>query len=496
MSLYRLCIFFVFGFLRLSISAQEKPNIIYILADDLGYGDLSVYNKKSKIKTPHLDRLARQGMRFTDAHSPSSVCTPTRYSILTGRYPFRSQLPVGVLQGYSRPLIENDRITVAKLLKNNGYNTAVIGKWHLGLGWKPKREYAHLLNVKGYGIQSEMRPEHIDFMADLETSPNTQGFDYSYVLPASLDMPPYVYAENKKLIEQPTSYTPGQKPDTAYAGAFWRGGLQSSSFDFFGVLPHFTQKAKTFIQQQSNQHPFFLYLPLPAPHTPWMPTGDFRGKSNAGEYGDFVQQVDASVGSILQTIDSMGFSKNTIVVFTSDNGPYWREDHVQQFNHRAAGEWRGMKGDSYEAGHRVPFLVKWPGKIEEGKTNEALISQVDFFATVADLLKDQSLGARTEDSYSMLPVWLGRASAVEGQTAVVQSSSMGYFAVRSGEWKLILGLGSGGFSHPKQYVPVAGGPSGQLYNLNKDPQEKNNLYADHPEIVDRLKKLLEEIRAK
>jgi arylsulfatase A-like enzyme len=309
-------------------------------------------------------------------------------------------------------------------------------------------------------------------------------------------MPPYVYAENKRLIEQPTSFTSGQKPDTAYAGAFWRGGLQSPSFDFYGVLPHFTQKAKSFIQQQSNQHPFFLYLPLPAPHTPWMPTGDFRGKSNAGEYGDFVQQVDASVGSILQTIDSMGLSKNTIVVFTSDNGPYWREDHVQQFNHRAAGEWRGMKGDSYEAGHRVPFLVKWPGKIEEGKTNEALISQVDFFATVADLLKDQSLGARTEDSYSMLPVWLGRASAVEGQTAVVQSSSMGYFAVRSGEWKLILGLGSGGFSHPKQYVPVAGGPSGQLYNLNKDPQEKNNLYADHPEIVDRLKKLLEEIRAK
>ncbi len=487
---------FVCCFSLLYSSAQEKPNIIYILADDLGYGDLSVYNKKSKIKTPHLDQLAKQGVRFTDAHSPSSVCTPTRYSILTGRYPFRSKLPVGVLQGYSRPLIETDRMTVAKLLQENGYNTAVIGKWHLGLGWKPKREYAHLLNVPGYGIQTEMRPEHIDFDAELELSPNTHGFDYSYVLPASLDMPPYVYVENKKLVERLTSTTPGQKPDTAYGGAFWRGGLQSKSFDFYGVLPHFTAKAKTFIEQQSNRNPFFLYLPFPSPHTPWMPTEEYRGKSEAGEYGDFVQQMDAAVGSILQTLDSMGLSKNTIVIFTSDNGPYWREDHIKQFNHRAAGDWKGMKGDAYEAGHRVPFIVRWPEKMKGNQTNPALISHVNFMATVSDLLQVNSPKYKTEDSYSMLPLWLGQSSAVEGQDAVVQSSSMGYFAVRSGDWKLIMGLGSGGFSYPKQYAAASGEAPGQLYNLRKDPEEKENVYGINPEVVDRLKKRLQEIRAK
>jgi arylsulfatase A-like enzyme len=217
--------------------AQERPNIIYILTDDLGYGDVKAYNKEGKINTPNIDKLAKQGMRFTDAHSPSGVCTPTRYSIMTGRYPWRSQRPVGVLNGFSRPLMENDRATVASLLKENGYNTAVVGKWHLGLGWVPKREYAHLLANKRYGIDAEMNPDHVDLAAPMTISPNTNGFDYSYVLPASLDMQPYCYVENGKLVDPLTSFTPGKKPDTGYAGAFWRPGLMSPNFDFFDVLP-------------------------------------------------------------------------------------------------------------------------------------------------------------------------------------------------------------------------------------------------------------------
>ena len=248
--------------------AQERPNIIYILTDDLGYGDVKVYNKEGKINTPNIDKLAKQGMRFTDAHSPSGVCTPTRYSIMTGRYPWRSQRPVGVLNGFSRPLMENDRATVASLLKENGYNTAVVGKWHLGLGWVPKREYAHLLANKRYGIDAEMNPDHIDLTAPMTVSPNTNGFDYSYVLPASLDMQPYGYVENGKLVDPLTSFTTGKKPDTGYAGAFWRPGLMSPSFDFFDVLPGFTRKANEFLKRQTRKNLSFCtsLCPHPTPH--------------------------------------------------------------------------------------------------------------------------------------------------------------------------------------------------------------------------------------
>ncbi len=472
----------------------KRPNIIYILTDDLGYGDVKVYNKQGKINTPNIDKLAKQGMRFTDAHSPSGVCTPTRYSIMTGRYPWRSQRPVGVLNGFSRPLMENDRATVASLLKENGYNTAVVGKWHLGLGWVPKREYAHLLGNKRYGIDAEMNPDHVDLAAPMTVSPKTNGFDYSYVLPASLDMQPYCYVENGKLVEPLTSFTPGKKPDTGYAGAFWRPGLMSPSFDFFDVLPGFTRKANQFIQLQTNQKPFFLYLPMPAPHTPWMPITGFVGTSGAGEYGDYVQQVDASVGEIMRTLDSMGLSNSTMVVFTSDNGPYWRDDYVSKFQHKSAGPWRGMKGDAFEGGHRVPFIVRWPGTIKAGSTTPATTTLANLMATVAEILGIAEEKYRTEDSYSILSVLKGKSAIVEDQPAVVHSSSIGYFAIRKGNWKLIEGLGSGGFTVPKQFKAKPGEPLGQLYNLAKDPHEDNNLYAKFPEKALELTNMLNQIR--
>ena len=472
----------------------RQPNIIYILADDLGYGDVKVYNKNSKIATPNIDKLAMQGMRFTDAHSTSGVCTPTRYSIMTGRYPWRSQKPVGVLNGFSRPLIENDRATVASLLKENGYNTGVIGKWHLGLGWTPKREYAHLLSNKGYGIDNEMNPDHVDLTKGMTVSLNTNGFDYSYVLPASLDMQPYCYVENGQLASPLTAMTPGNKPDSGYAGAFWRGGWMSPDFDFFDVIPGFTRKANEFIRKQTKEKPFFLYLPIPAPHTPWVPATQFRGKSKVGEYGDFTEQLDASVGMILKTLDSMKLSENTIVIFTSDNGPYWREDYINKYQHQSAGPWRGMKGDAYEGGHRVPFIVRWPGKIKPGTISHATTSHANLLATAAELVNNQDPHYQVEDSYSLMGVWKGTSPTIKGQEAVVHHSSNGFYAIRKGDWKLIVGLGSGGFTVPKLIQPKNGEPDVQLYNLRSDPHEDKNMASLHPEIVKELMEKLEQIK--
>jgi arylsulfatase A-like enzyme len=489
-----ICILSCFSLVYARAQSTDRPNIIYILTDDLGYGDVKVYNKEGKINTPNIDKLAKQGMRFTDAHSPSGVCTPTRYSIMTGRYPWRSQRPVGVLNGFSRPLMENDRATVASLLKENGYNTAVVGKWHLGLGWVPKREYAHLLANKRYGIDAEMNPDHVDLAAPMTVSPNTNGFDYSYVLPASLDMQPYCYVENGKLVDPLTSFTPGKKPDTGYAGAFWRPGLMSPSFDFFDVLPGFTRKANEFLKRQTKEKPFFLYLPMPAPHTPWMPITGFIGSSGAGEYGDFVQQVDASVGAIMKTLDSMGLAKNTMIVFTSDNGPYWREDYVNKFQHKSAGPWRGMKGDAFEGGHRVPFIVRWPGNTKPGTVSDATTTLANLMSTAAEIVGNTNPRYNTEDSYSILSVLKGISKSVDNQPAVVHSSSIGYFAIRVGDWKLIQGLGSGGFTVPKQIAPKPGEAMGQLYHLAEDPHEDKNLYGQYPEKVKALTEMLNQIR--
>jgi len=486
-----------------SLVAQNKtslPNIVYILADDLGYGDVSVNNAQSKINTPNIDKLAKQGMRFTDAHTTSSVCTPSRYSILTGRYPWRSRLPTGVLQGYSRTLIEDGQATVAELLKTKSYQTAVVGKWHLGLDWVPKDAYKDSLKPEYnkynlYGILKEMVPDQIDFTKAPIRGPKTQGFDYSFVLPASLDMPPYVYLENDKLIETPTGYTKGNKLESGYTGPFWREGLMAPSFDFVDVLPFFTRKANDFIKKQAgSKDPFFLYFAMPAPHTPWMPGKNYVGKSKAGEYGDYVQEVDDAVGIVLHLLDSLGLSKNTMVVFTSDNGPYWRENFVQQYDHKAAGEFRGMKGDAFEGGHRVPLIVRYPGKVQSGSVSGVTTTLANFMATCADLIGNHSERFETEDSYSIFPVLTGKATTIADQEAIVNISSKGTLDIRKGPWKLITKLGSGGFTVPVNVTPEPGGPIGQLYNLDTDIHEDHNLYNENPEKVKELMELLKKIQ--
>lgn len=454
----------------LAAAAQTAngPNVVVILCDDLGYGDVGVYNPQSKISTPQLDNLARYGVRFTDAHSPSAVCTPTRYGLLTGRYAWRTSLKSGVLNGYSPALIEDGRETIASFLKKRGYRTGGFGKWHLGLG----------------------RSEKVDFTQEFRPSPNDFGFDEYYGIPASLDMPPYVFFENRKAVEPPTA-TIGDSGEPK-RGPFWRGGPRSPGFRMEDVVPNIVQRAKKFIEQQKG--PFFAYIALPAPHTPWVPAKEYQGKSKAGLYGDFVQQVDDSIGQILASIQSAGHTENTLVVVTSDNGAPWeRRDADEAAGHMANASWRGQKADIQEAGHRIPFLVRWPGRARANAVCNRTICLTDIFATVVDLQHIAKPNTFAEDSVSFLPL-LRNPTASQPRDSLVHHSAQGLFSIRQGEWKLIAGRGSGGFSNPAKITPGPGEPAGELYNLKTDPHEDRNLYVERPDIVARLTEGLEKLQ--
>jgi arylsulfatase A len=455
-----------------SFAASAKPNILYILADDLGYGDLDCYNPDSKAPTPNLNRLARQGMRFTDTHSPSAVCTPTRYGVLTGRYCWRTRLKHGVLNGYSPSLIEPGRMTVASMLKQQGYHTGGFGKWHLGLGNKEKTDY-----------DQPLRP-----------GPNDFGFDYFFGIPASLDMPPYVFIENDHVVEKPTKHIDGIR---VHRGVFWREGAIAPSFKHIDVLPTITRKAEGFLRDHARSRaddPFFVYLALTAPHTPWLPTAAFQGKAKAGEYGDFVTMVDDAVGQVLRALDEAKLSDNTLVVLTSDNGAHWLPEEIEQWHHRANYYLRGQKADIWDGGHRIPFIARWPGKVKPDTSCEETACLTDLMATAAEIVGVKLPNNAGEDSYSILPALLGRKLDQPIREATVHHSMAGHFSIRQGEWKLIIGRGSGGFTPPREYTPKPGEPPGELYNVIKDPTECDNLYLKRPEIVKRLTALLEKYK--
>jgi arylsulfatase A-like enzyme len=448
--------------------AASRPNIVLILADDLGYGDPGCYNADSKIPTPSIDRLAAQGMRFTDAHTPSSVCSPTRYGLLTGRYAWRTRLTKGVLDGYSPALIEPGRMTLASPLSAGGYRTACVGKWHLGLGNAPQA----------------------DFSRPLAPGPNSVGFQRSFVLPASLDMPPYVFIENERATTLPTETIGDSKMRRYGGGGFWRAGTIAPGFRHVDTLPALEREALSFLGEQSAGVPFFLYFPLTAPHTPWMPTEEFRGRSHAGYYGDFVTQVDATLGRVLAALDKKQLSDRTLVIFTSDNGAHWLPEDIGRYDHRANANWRGQKADIWEGGHRVPFVVRWPKVIEAGATCDLTICLTDVLATVASIVDQPLPHQAAEDSVSMLPALLGTTKNEPLREAIVHHSADGTFAIRQGPWKLASGLGSHGFSEPRDVRPAQGGPQGQLYHLGEDPAETHNRWLDEPEIVARLTRLL------
>jgi len=486
-------------------SFSAGPNIVFILADDMGYGDLACQNPESKIPTPNLDRLAREGVRFTDAHSPSAVCTPTRYGILTGRYCWRTELKKGVLWPWDRPLIEPDRLTVGGLLRSAGYHTACVGKWHLGWDW-PTTDGSRINDELPPGrYDAKKRPpfgEKIDFSKPIGGGPVTRGFDF-YFGDDVPNFPPYCFIEDDRVTKIPTV----PKPD----GMFGHKGVMADGWRLDAVMPEITRRAVDYIASRAARaqgaggaprQPFFLYFPLTAPHTPIAPAAEFKGKSRAGAYGDYVFQVDHSVGEIMGALDVHGLRGDTLVIFTSDNGSPGRDgtgmsgkpNSVRKFEHDPSRPWRGIKADAWDGGHRVPFIARWPGEIPAGKESAELVCHVDFMATVAAIVERELPADAGEDSHDILPALKGKELAHLIREAVIHHSGGGLFCVRQGRWKLILGLGAGGFSGGIK-KPKPGEPEGQLYDLEADPAESRNLYARHPEKVARLTALLEKYKA-
>lgn len=440
--------------------AAQQPNVVFVLCDDLGYGDVQCLNPENgKIPTPAVDRLAREGMIFTDAHSGSSVCSPTRYGLMTGRYSWRTRLQKGVVQGFNPCLIAEDRPTVASFLKEQGYHTGIVGKWHLDFQYT-NPETGTVLKRKG---KKTLAP----IGSKIPDGPVDRGFDYYHGFHHAGDM--------KGVIEN----------DTVIAHD-----------DEINMLPRITRKAVEYIDERAktSEQPFFLYVPYGSPHNPIVPTKEWQGKSGLNAHADFVMQTDDGFGEILDALDRNGFTENTVVIFSSDNGTSKSAgiSELQSMGHFPSANLRGSKADLWDGGHRVPFVVRWPKEIEAGSTSDQLICLTDFLATCADVLGTTLPEASAEDSVSFLPALKGEP-IVSTRSGVIHHSISGHFGYREGQWKLLLARGSGGWSAPNEKAAMkVDAPIAQLYNLDADPGETTNLYESHPEIAERLLKLLKE----
>ncbi len=455
----------------LPMPATRPPNLIYILADDMGVGDLSCLNPGSRIRTAQLDRLAAGGLAFRDAHASSAVCTPSRYSILTGRYNWRSSLKNGVTFGFSPPVIEPGRMTAASFLGQHGYATACIGKWHLGWDWPKNAD------------------DSVDYTSPIRNGPLSVGFDSFFGISASLDMPPYVYVRDTL----PTAVPDRLIPATPQGHGFYREGPIAPDFRHEEVLPRLTEEAVRFIADKAaGPAPFFLYFPLPAPHTPILPLPEFQGRSGATAYGDFCLQVDDTVGRVLDALEKAGVADNTIVIFAADNGCSPMADFaaLARVGHNPSYHFRGHKADIYEGGHRIPLLVRWPARVRAGSSTDETVCLTDLLATLAELHGDPLPDNAGEDSVSNLPVWLGQPLAGPLREAIVHASIDGSLSIRQGRWKLELCPGSGGWSYPRPGPECAGLPPTQLYDLAADLGEHCNRAASNPEVEERLRALL------
>ncbi|MCG8582947.1 MAG: arylsulfatase [Bacteroidales bacterium] len=466
-----------------SVDAPDahQPNIVYILADDLGYGDVSCLNPESKIPTPAIDKLAGEGISFSEAHTNSSVCTPTRYGTLTGRYCWRSRLKSQVLEGHEPELIEKGRETVASILQKSGYNTACIGKWHLGLNFARIDSTLPLTEGKRWAIRSSA---NVDYTKPLTGGPRDHGFDYGYYIAGSLDMMPHCFIENGH-IQGTIERRKYQMTHFKNRGLNYRDGDIAEGFNHVDALGIFTNKACNYILEQSEQEePFFLYLPLTAPHTPWVPTDPFKDRSEAGVYGDFVVMVDHMIQKVLQSIDDAGIRENTIVVVTSDNGSDQLESESQQFNHQANFGRRGRKTQIYDGGHRVPYIVRWPSVIKPGSRSDELISSTDLMATLADIVKFPLTSDMAEDSYSFYPVLKGDTLKKPLRDYTIFHSFWGKYAIRKGKWKLIDTNGSFEMTSME----------GELYDMENDSLETTNLIGQYPDVANELRALLEKAK--
>jgi arylsulfatase A-like enzyme len=479
-----------------SSGAAERPNVLIILVDDMGWGDPQCFNPQSKIATPHIDKLAAEGMKFTNAHAGASICVPSRYSLLTGRMPYRNwnnaaakrtgkaQLSALEKKHFPQPQLQHDsgRLNLATLMKRQGYATACVGKWHQGMSSKAEAD------------------------GTLKMSPVDFGFDYYFGFDAP-EQGPYAFIENKRFVVAPTEMIedhPGEgvtNPETQ--GAHWRKGLAAPGWKFEGYLATIAGKADAWLTKQSasgGKEPFFLYYAIPAPHAPWATASEFKGKSGAGQYGDYVMNVDAMIGQVMTTLDKLKLKKNTLIVFSSDNGPVWYAQDIEKFGHRAAGPWNGMKGALTDAGHRMPFIASWPGKIQAGSSCGELICFTDVMATMASLLGEKLPNDAGEDSFDISPLLRGEKPAQPIRNGMVHVNYGSYtLAIRDGDWKLILPAGvyavQDGTITPDHVVETQGkGPNDkfQLFNLRTDPGEATNVFTKEP---DKAKELFAVLKA-
>ncbi len=469
------------------INQTPKPNIVFIMADDMGYGDPGCYGAQ-RIRTPHMDEIARRGMRFTDAHSSSAVCTPSRYSVLTGRYCWRTRLKKSVLGGFGSPLIEPERITAASFLKEQGYRTAAVGKWHLGFDWTTKsgRPLSESDKSEGWDIDGF----DVDYTKALSAGPLALGFDRFFGIAGSLDMPPYCFIEDDRVVDVPckekSPYAPQQ-----------RRGLMSSGWRDDVVDMKFAEKAAAFIDEAASAadgRPFFLYLTPSAPHRPCLPPAFMRGESDAGARGDMVQMVDWMTGQVMDSLIKNGVLDNTLLIITSDNGGRLINFDGKDYGHRTNGALRGQKGDIWDGGHREPFIAMWPQVIEAGSICSELVCLGDLLATCADICGAKLPEQAAEDSFSILPYLSSTvpksAAGDSYRKNIIHHSFHGMFSLRTGGWKYVRGLGSGGFSEPEAYPPEQNGPRGQLYNVTDDIHETHSHWLRDPDRVRDMEALL------
>jgi len=488
---------FLAGLLAVSSSFAAdaaKPNIVVILADDLGWGDVKCNNPDAKIPTPHIDRLASQGMRFTDAHSSSGVCSPSRYTLLTGRYHWRTRLQAGIVGTFGAPLIAPDRLTIAGLVKGAGYRTACIGKWHLGWDWPVPAGGAALLQAAPKDGKAEPTDEQRAlwkrvFSEPIGGGPTTRGFDVYFGTDVP-NWPPYCFIENDRTVGIPSTFLSRELIGNNIAS---KQGPALPEWKLERILPALADRACGFIEMTVKEgKPFLLYMPLTSPHTPLSVNPEFRGKSGLNVYADLVMETDAAVGRVLDALDKSGAAGNTLVVFTSDNGcaPYVGAAELERRGHRPSGPYRGYKADAWEGGHRVPFVVRWPGKVAPGTRCDRLVLQADLIATFAEVLGVKLPDTAGEDSRSLTTLLAGADKPVR-EFAIHQSSG-GLLAIRKGPWKLIFGMGGGGFGG-KAAKKKADGPAGQLYHMDDDPGETKNRFDEKPEVVAELTALMKKL---
>lgn len=486
-------LFVVFNTSNLLAGNKKKlPNIVIIYADDMGYGDVSYQNKDAKLVTPNIDKLANEGMIFTDAHSSSGICSPSRFALLTGQYHWRRMHDI--VWAFGASVFKEDEFTIPRMLKQKGYATACIGKWHLGWEWQFNSEPEQLK----YGVTCT--PEQLVTDQPIKNGPLAQGFDY-YFGDGTINFPPYAFVENDRFVEAPNADLDLTGKKVLEGHWEFRPGPMVKDWNPYDVLPTLTEKVETYIGKQSKDKPFFLYFALPCPHAPIIPNKEFIGKSNAGAYGDFIVQTDDIVGRVEKALKDAGLAENTLVIFSADNGPeVYAYDRVKNTNHRSMGNLRGVKRDTWEGGHRVPFVVKWPGHVKPEMICNETVSQIDIASTISAIVGNKLEDNEAVDSYNLLPLLKNKKHRKPFREATIQNTWDNQYAIRVGDW-ILIDAPSGQhtrmpawYGEANGYITYDKSNPGLLYNLKEDPSQKNNLYEQHPERVAEMRELLKQYR--